>query len=474
MHPFFNPNRPTSGDVEQSLKELKANDLPWKTGKVLAYVYEPDPEAYALIQKAYMMFLTENGLDPTAFSSLLKMEQEVIDIAINLLGGNEQSAGNFTFGGTESIILAVKAARDYAKEKYPHIQQPNIVMPVTTHAAFFKACHYLSVDPKVIEVNDKTFTPDVRDYENAIDENTILLVGSAPSYAHGVIDPIEDIAALARSKNILFHVDACVGGMYLPFAKNLGYDIPKFDFSIEGVTSMSMDFHKYGYTAKGASCVLYKDRELRKYQIYTCSEWSGYSIVNATVLSSKTGGSLAACWANLQFLGATGYEKIVEQTQSAKMRIVDAITSIPSLSLLGNPVMNMVAFASDTIDLFALTGMMKERGWYIQLQFKHGISPTNIHLSINQANVPHIQQFIDDLKSCVLELERSGSTAAIPFPEKLLASLTPEMVNQLKGSLGVGDGEAPDDLTMVNRILDASPPHIRDMILKEFVNGMFR
>lgn len=474
MNSFFNEDRPSSSDVEQSLRDLKANDLPWKSGKVMAYVYEPDPEAYALIQKAYMMFLTENGLDPTAFSSLLKMEQDVIDIAIELLNGDKNSAGNFTFGGTESIMLAVKAARDFAKEKYPKNTKPNIVLPVTAHAAFFKACHYLSVEAKVVAVDEESFTPSIADYEKAIDEQTLMLVCSSPSYAHGVVDPVVDVAALAKSKNLLCHVDACVGGMYLPFAKRLGFDIPDFDFSVEGVTSISMDFHKYGYTAKGASCVLYKERELRKYQIYTCSEWSGYSIVNPTVLSSKTGGSLAACWANLQFLGAKGYEEIVRGTQSAKLKVEEAVKGMDALRLLGKPAMNMIAFSSDKIDLFALSSLMKEKGWYIQLQFKHGISPTNIHLSINQANVVHIDAFIDDLRACVNELENSNVDASIPFPEELIASLTPEMVNQLKGALGVGDGEAPDDLTLVNRILDAAPPHIRDMILKEFVNGLFR
>ena len=235
-----------------------------------------------------------------------------------------------------------------------------------------------------------------------------------------------------------------------------------------------MDFHKYGYTAKGASCILYKERELRKYQIYTCSDWSGYSVVNATVMSSKTGGSLAACWANLKFLGVKGYEDIVRGTQSAKLKVEEAIKGMDALRLLGKPAMNMIAFSSEKIDLFALVNLMKEKGWYIQLQFKHGISPTNIHLSINRANVVHIDTFIDDLQVCVKELEGSTVDSTLPFSDEIIASLTPEMVNQLKGALGVGDGEAPDDLTMVNRILDAAPPHIRDMILREFVNGMFR
>ncbi len=471
---FFQKERPSSQVIEGLLSEMKNADLPWQSGKVMAYVYEPSAEAYDLIKKAYMMFLTENGLDPTAFGSLLKMEQEVIGTALELLNGDGNSAGNFTFGGTESIILAIKTARDYARDKRPDVQRPNIVLPVTAHAAFFKACHYLCVEAKVIPVDEKTFTPSIDAYRDAIDENTLMLVGSSPSYAHGVIDPIKDIAALAQEKNLLCHVDACVGGMYLPFAQSLGYDIPDFDFSVEGVTSISMDFHKYGYTAKGASCILHKDRAMRKYQLYTCSAWSGYSIVNPTVLSSKTGGSLAACWANLKFLGYEGYKSIVEGTQAAKTKVEEAVKANPHLDLLGQPVMNMIAFGSDKVDLFELAGRMKQKGWYIQLQFKHGISPTNIHLSINRANVRHIDNFITDLNAVANELAASPVEGGIPFPQELLDSLTPEMVNQLKEGLGVGDGEAPGDLTLVNRILDAASPSTRDMILKEFVNGLFR
>ncbi len=471
---FFTNTGGNSDAIAAELTSFKSADIPWETGKVFAYVYEPSAEAYALIKKAYMLFLTENGLDPTAFKSLLNMEREVIDIALQLVGGTDAGGGNFTFGGTESIILAVKTARDYAREKYPEILRPNIVLPVTAHAAFFKACHYLCVDLKVVPVDETTFLPNLKEYENTIDENTILCVCSTPSYAHGVMDPVEEIAAMAKKRNLLCHVDACVGGMYLPFAQSLGYPVPKFGFDVEGVTSLSMDFHKYGYTAKGASCILYKDRDLRKYQIYTCSQWSGYSVVNPTVMSSKSGGSLAACWANMQLLGHGGYSDIVRSTQEASIKVQNWVKQHPEYQLLGNPVMNLVAFASNSIDLFELTSRMGKRGWYIQLQFQHGVSPTNIHLSINRANVEHVDALISDLNSVTQELVENPVDGTLPFPQEFIDGLTPEMVNELKSGLGVGDGEAPEDLTLVNRILNAASPDTRDMILKEFVNGLFR
>jgi len=216
---------PTDGvnaqEVLQHLQALKAHDIPWQTGKVLAYVYEPSPEAKQLVKDAYSLFLSENGLDPTAFPSLLKLEKDVVRMAATLLGGDEQATGNFTSGGTESIILAVKTARDRARAYKPHIQKPQLILPETAHAAFHKAGHYLGVEVVMVPVNKETFKVDAAVMEAAINENTILLVGSAPNYPFGVVDPIEDLATLAKKHDILLHVDCCVGGMYLPFAKGL-------------------------------------------------------------------------------------------------------------------------------------------------------------------------------------------------------------------------------------------------------------
>lgn len=473
MKNFFENSRPSSESILEELQSLKQNDIPLNTGKTMAYVYEPEPEAYTLIQKAYSMYLTENGLDPTAFRSVLKMERDVIDLALQLLGGDEHGAGNFTFGGTESIMLAIKAARDYARDYFPEKNKPNIVLPVTAHAAFFKACHYLGVEAKVVAVSAESYIPSITDIQSTIDEHTIMLVASAPSYAHGVMDPVEEIAALAKSHNLLCHVDACVGGLYLPFARMCGYDIPAFDLSVEGVTSISADFHKYGYTAKGASCILYKEKSLRKYQIYTCAAWSGYAVVNPTVLSSKTSGSLAACWANFNFLGASGYQEIVNQTQSARNKVEEFLRDSAHYRILGKPIMNMIAFTSDDIDLFALMKLMNEKGWYIQLQFAHENSPTNIHLSINRANVEYIDEFINDLKEITQTLEGKEKNT-LPFPSEMLSQFTPEMMGQLKAGLGLGDGDLPDDMSVITQIMDEAPPHIRAMMLQEFMNDLLR
>jgi sphinganine-1-phosphate aldolase len=293
-----------------TLEAYRADDMPWRDGRTWAYVYDPGPAAEEVIKQAYMMYLTENALDPTVFPSLLRLENELVAMAAAHLHGGASVVGNFTSGGTESIILAVKTARDHARDKRPHITEPEIVMPATAHAAFQKAAHYLGIKPVLVPVEPRSFKADVEALRRAITTNTILLVGSAVSYAHGVVDPIRELGQLALEHDLLLHVDACMGGFLLPYFRRLGAPVPDFDFSVPGVTSMSMDFHKYAFAAKGASVVLYRDKELRKYQIFTCANWSGYTMINATVQSSKSGGPLAAAWAVLHFIGDGGYLEI--------------------------------------------------------------------------------------------------------------------------------------------------------------------
>lgn len=278
--------------IFSALEAYRANDMPWRDGRTWAYVYDPGREAEEVIKQAYMMYLSENALDPTVFPSLLRLENELVAMAAAHLHGDADVVGNFTSGGTESIILAVKAARDYARAKRPHITQPEILLPATAHAAFQKAAHYLCVTPVFAPVEPNSFKADAEAVRRAITPNTILLVGSAVSYAHGVVDPIRALGQLALQHDLLLHVDACMGGFLLPYFRRLGAPVPDFDFSVPGVTSMSMDFHKYAFAAKGASTVLYRSKELRKYQIFTCANWSGYTMINPTVQSSKSGGAV--------------------------------------------------------------------------------------------------------------------------------------------------------------------------------------
>jgi len=468
-------NQQSAQAIKQQLKALKAKDIPYNSGRAFALTYVPPTETYDLIKEAYSEFLTENALDPTSFPSLGKLESDIITTALSLMNAPKGAVGTFTFGGTESIFCALKAARNFALGK-KGVKKPNIVLPITAHAAFHKACHYMGIEPKVIGVDAERFTAKAVDYEKAIDKNTILFVASAPSYAHGVIDPIEAIAVVARSKNLLFHVDACVGGMYLPFARRMSYSIPQFDFSVDGVTSISMDFHKYGFAAKGASAILFKDAEMRKYQIFSNSSWTGYSIVNPTVMSSKSGGSLAACWAAMQHFGFAGYEKMVKSMQEATQSFVNQLNSLGELKVLGTPSMNMVAFTSVSkeINVFNLTEALKKRGWFVQAQFKNDPSPENIHLSINQNNAHHINDFVTDLKNAIEDVRGKSPSRLLnnPITKFMARNFSTSMFNQMEKMIGAGDGELPDDLSDVNALLNSLPPKTRDAILIEFMNRL--
>ena len=452
-----------------NLATRKTRDVPWADGRVFAYVYDPGPEAMALVHEAFGLFLTENGLDPTAFPSAMQLEREIIAMACNLMHAPDGAVGSFTSGGTESILLSVKTARDRARDLQPAIDRPELVLPETAHAAFFKACQYFDVQPVVVPVDPETFRADPDAMAAAITPNTILLVASAPSYAHGMVDPIGAIGEIASAHSLLFHVDACMGGMYLPFAGN---DIEPFDFRVPGVTQLSMDFHKWGYAAKGASSVLYRSADIRRYQIFAWSGWTGYSVVNPTILSTRGAGPLAACWAIINHLGRSGYEAIVADCQQASRRIREAIDEIPGLYCLGHSDCNLFSFASDQLNVFTLAEDMRARGWYIQPQFGFGPSPANVHLSVGRGNVDYVDAFIEDLLEAAAGVHRSG-----PVPvgaEPALSAMPPDRLFEYIGELTGTDGtDLPERMDRINSLLNGLPHGQRDRLLAEFINRLY-
>lgn len=465
-----------AGQIIEDLKNKQQQDLKWREGRVFSYVYDAGPEAMDLLKEAFNLYLTENGLDPTTFPSAMELEKDVIGMALDLLNGGEEAEGTFTSGGTESLLLSVKTARDYARETRPHIVEPELLLPETAHASFFKACHYFGVKAVVVPVNEVTFAADPSKMEAAITSNTIMMVGSTPSYAHGIIDPIEELGQIALKHELLFHVDACVGGMYLPFAKSLGYDIPGFDLSVPGVTQLSMDFHKMGYAAKGASAILYRDGQMmRRHQYFAWSGWTGYSVINPTVMSTKSAGPVAACWAIMNKLGKSGYQALVQETQQAVDDIRRSIADIPQLKILGDSKVNLVAFCSDTIDVFKLAEVMKKRDWYIQPQFAFGASPANIHLTVSKGNLVRYSEFLQDLQQCCQQLDtEDAAPASNELPEEIAAMLenpSPELFSQLAELFG--GGESIENMDEINNMLNAMPHSIRDQLISAFVNKMF-
>jgi sphinganine-1-phosphate aldolase len=465
-------------DVLTALGAMKKDDVPWRSGRAFAYVYDGGAEIEEVAKAAFTSYLTENGLDPTAFPSLLRLENDLIAMARAHLGGVDGVVGSFTSGGTESIVLAVKAARDHALSARG-IAEPEMIVPVTAHAAFHKAAHYLGVKLVTSPVDATTFRADVDGMRALINERTILLVASASGYAHGVVDPVRDIAALAADRGLLCHVDGCIGGFLLPYFRRLGATVPDFDFAVPGVTSMSMDYHKYALCPKGASVVLYRDEALRRFQYFACSSWTGYTMVNPTFQSSKSGGPLAAAWAVLHFVGDAGYLELARGLLATKDAIVAGVRAIDGLELMGEPEMSLVGFTSRTLPVFAIADAMKTRGWLVQAQLGYGPSPANLHVSIQPSNVRWTEEFLRDLAATVAEVRASGAT--IVDLSGMAAGIAAEVegpdgdakLEALLDQMGVGGGGVPGQMAGVNALLDAIPRSVQERILVRVVSRMF-
>jgi glutamate/tyrosine decarboxylase-like PLP-dependent enzyme len=374
-------------------------------------------------------------------------------------------------------MLAVKTARDKARMEHPEITEPEMVLPLTAHAAFHKAAHYLGLKAVVTDINPQTFRADVDAMRKAITSNTILLVASSPSYSQGVIDPIVEIGALAQEKDVLLHIDGCVGGIHLSYMRKMGFDVPDFDFTVPGVTSISADLHKYGYAAKGASSILYRDKSLRRYQIFACTDTTAYTLINPTVLSTKSGGPLAGSWAILHYLGDEGYMKIVETVQDATQHLVEGINAIPELRVLGEPDMCMFSFTSEVVNVYQLADAMDKRGWYIQGQFSTPQTPRSLHVSVNYGTVPNVDALLEDLQECVEEVKQStpiDSQTIRKMVDEALQSPSPEAAfGHLAQMAGIAGTDLPEEMALINEVLDAMPDEVANMMLIDYFNDLY-
>ena len=395
-----------------------------------------------------------------------------------LLQGDENVVGNFTSGGTESILLAVKTARDYARANRPEITQPEMLLPITAHAAFHKAAAYFDVKPMMVPVNLETFEVDVDAMRAAITPNTILLVASAPGYAQGVVDPIPAVGQLALEHKLLFHVDGCVGGFHFSVMRRHGtYAGPAFDFSVPGVTSISTDLHKFGYAPKGASVIMYRDKALRRHQIFACARTTTYALINASVQSTKSGGPVAAAWATLQHIGEAGYQRIIDGAMEMTRVMIAGVSTIPGLRVLGKPQMCMFSFTSDEFNIFQLGDAMAKRGWYVQPQFSTECSPANVHITVNDNTKGVVDDFLRDLRLAVDEvrsLETPIDLAQVRATVgMLLEQLGEGAVDQLRSMAGIEGSGLPGEWAMLNSVLDALPDDITEELLIDFVNDLY-
>jgi len=402
------PSKGIPKDELLSRMELMRNkDADWRSGKTWSLVYYAGEEHTGFLKKAHNMFFSENGLSPMAFPSLKTFENEVIAMTARMLGGDEEVSGTMTSGGTESILMAMKAYRQWARATVPSVKEPEILLPVTAHPAFEKAAHYFDLKTVRAPVGND-FKADVRAAKELITDNTIVIVGSAPAYPHGVIDPIPELAAIAEEHKIGFHVDSCLGGFMLPWLKKLGYPVTPFDFSVPGVTSISADIHKYGYAAKGASVVLYRSKELRRRQFFVYSDWPGGIYASPSMTGTRAGGSIAAAWAALNAIGEEGYMRIAESAMKTAKAIMEGIGGIKGLYVLGKPDMSVFAFASDTLDIFALGDAMDRRGWHLDRQQ----FPSSLHMMITAAHEKVAEPFISDLGESVEEVIANPKASA--------------------------------------------------------------
>lgn len=473
----------TAAQVRARLETLRAHDLPVHGGRTLAYVYDSGvAEADAAGREALAAFGGTNGLDPTAFPSILAMEQELVAVARDLLDGPATTVGVATSGGTESILLAVLAARDGAPAGSPAAAAPSMVLPSTAHAAFHKAAHYFGVRPVVVDVDPVGFRADPEAMTAAIDETTVLVVASAPSYAHGVIDPIPQIAAAAAARGVRCHVDACIGGWVLPF---LDETTPAWTFAVDGVTSISLDLHKYGYTPKGASLLLHRTPALRRGHLFATADWPGYAVLNTTTQSTRSGGPIAAAWAVVQVLGRAGYVSLARAAREATLAVAEGVRGIPGLRVVADPDSTLLAIAADRPgDAYRIADAMVARGWFVQPQLPYAETPPTLHLSLSAATAPLVPEFLATLGDVIAQV-RSQPPLSVPAGlGGMLAALDvaeladDAVLDALLAAAGLaGDGSGislPDGMAEVNALLELAPVPVREALLLGVLDRLTR
>lgn len=457
-------------EVLARLRALRANDVPTHGGRTLSYVYDSGlADADTLGRHALADFGGTNGLDPTAFPSLLAMENDLVAFAGDLLDAESGCAGTVTSGGTESILLAVKAARDASA-----VVSPAMVLPATAHAAFHKAAHYFGVRPVVVDVDPVTFRADPDAMRAAVDDSTVLLVGSAPSYAHGVIDPIAAIAAIGADRGIRVHVDACIGGWVLPFLP----DVAPWTFAVPGVTSISVDLHKYGYSPKGVSILLHRNAELRRSQFFATADWPGYTMLNTTIQSTKSGGPLAAAWAVATFLGREGYADLARTARQVSLDVAAGVTGLRPLVAPDSTLLALVA--SDDFDVYTVADEMAARGWLVQPQLPYRGGPASLHLSLCAATAPLVPELLGALADSVAVARAAGPVALDPGLVAVVAALDPSGLDAaaFDGILAMagmsGGAQLPERMAMINALLGEASSQLREALLLAFLDRLTR
>ena len=407
------------------MSELRVDDRDWRGGRVFSLVYSAGDDVHDLVERAATLYSAENALNTAVFPSLGRMQRDIVSITAGLLGVDRLPAdrrdgvrGYLTSGGTESLLQATKTARDWGRAERG-VERPNMVLATSAHAAFEKAAHYFDVESRRVPVGTD-FSADVDAMADAVDDSTVMIVGSAPSYPQGVIDPIPALASIAAERGILCHVDACLGGFILPFLDRLGHVTKPWDLSVPGVTSISADLHKYGYASKGISVILYRDRRLAGLQPFVTTNWLGGLYGSPAMAGTRPAGPIAAGWAVLHYLGGDGYLELAGQAHQASATLQAAITGTPGLALRGSPDATVFAFGAELeaadgdapgtgfLDTFALGDALADRGgWFFDRQ----TPPDSLHATVQAGHRLVVDELCVDLAAAVHELRATGARA---------------------------------------------------------------
>ena len=384
------------------------DDARWRDLRTAVFVFHAGDDVLEVAKSAYAMYQSENGLGAgSAFPSLARMEADVVSIGLDLLNAPDGACGDMTSGGSESIFLALKTCRDQARANGTDTRGMHVLMPRSAHPAFDKAAAYLDLAVLRVPVAPD-YRADVAAMATAASENTLMIVGSAPCFPYGVIDPIEELGELAVAREVWLHVDACVGGYFAPFAKMNGVDLPPFDFSVYGVRSISADLHKYGYAAKGASTLFHRCKEQREFQAFSCDAWPVGTMTTPTAAGTRPGGAIASAWTVLHYLGEDGYREKARQVIRTRERLEAAIDDIDELHVVARPQLGLIAYTSDTIDIYAAAERLSEKGWFSPRLD----DPPAIHLMLSPEHVNVIDKYIADLRRAL----RSVSACVTPRP----------------------------------------------------------
>ncbi len=391
----------TAAAVFADLFARKTADADWQRGRTFNLVYPTGrADVDRVLTEANNAYLFENALNPTRFPSLGTMQTEVLEMVSSLVNAPPKAGAGFSSGGTESILLSVLVSRERGRVERG-ITQANIVFPSSAHPAFAKAAFYLGLEARATPLTDG-FTADVERLFERVDENTVLIVGSAYGFPHGVIDPIEELSNRALALGIPFHSDTCIGSFVLPFMERLGYEIPPYDFRLPGVTQMSCDIHKYGYVTKGASVVVYRDADWLSHQIFDYDVWPPGRYHNASVAGARAASPVAASWALLTYLGEDGYTEIMADLLETTRRLRDGVSALAGLSILGDSIGPLMSFTSTRDDIFAIADVMDERGWHLNRVH----NPSGVQMMIAPIHGAYVDEFLADLAEAV---ERHGT-----------------------------------------------------------------